>query len=84
MASQGVVINTSRGSVICEKDLVQALKDQRIGGAALDVYEKEPLSSRSALLGLKNVILSPHSAGGSTEAVLAMGEAAIDNLKKMV
>jgi phosphoglycerate dehydrogenase-like enzyme len=55
-------VNTSRGGVVDEEALVLALKRQRIAGAALDVYENEPVRSH-ALFGLDNVILTAHSAG---------------------
>jgi phosphoglycerate dehydrogenase-like enzyme len=56
------VVNTSRGGVVDEDALLQALKQQRIGGAALDVYENEPVRSHE-LFGLDHVILTAHSAG---------------------
>jgi phosphoglycerate dehydrogenase-like enzyme len=62
MKPNAFVINTSRGGVVDEQALLDALKQQRIAGAALDVYEKEPVRSH-ALLGLENVILTAHSAG---------------------
>jgi len=56
------VVNTSRGGVVDEGALLDALRRQRIGGAALDVYEQEPVRSHE-LFGLENVILTAHSAG---------------------
>ena len=56
------IINVSRGKLICEKDLIQALKVKHIGSAALDVYEEEPLSKNSKLMNFKNVILGSHNA----------------------
>ncbi len=63
------IVNTSRGAVIDLDALVTALRDERIGGAALDVVEGEPLSPDSPLVELDNVILSPHVAGYSEEGV---------------
>ena len=57
------LINTSRGAVIEEAALIKALKNKKIGGAGLDVFEEEPLPGNSPLRKLKNVILSPHVAG---------------------
>ena len=63
MKSDALLINTSRGAVIHQEQLILALKQGRIGGACLDVYEDEPLSMDSPLRELKNVILTPHTAG---------------------
>jgi D-3-phosphoglycerate dehydrogenase len=57
------LINTSRGAVIDESALIESLQQERIGGAALDVFEEEPLPANSPLRTLNNVILTPHSAG---------------------
>jgi len=58
-----VVINTSRGGVIDESALADALKQKRLGGAALDVFADEPLKAGSPLAGVPNLILTPHIAG---------------------
>lgn len=63
MKSNSFLINTSRGMVIDEKALLDALENNQIAGAALDVFEKEPPSLDNPLLALKNIITSPHSAG---------------------
>jgi phosphoglycerate dehydrogenase-like enzyme len=65
------LVNISRGSVVDESALTRALQDGRIAGAALDVFETEPLPPDSPLRGLDNVYLSPHAAGAS-EDYLAM------------
>ncbi|MES2842782.1 MAG: D-2-hydroxyacid dehydrogenase [Pseudomonadota bacterium] len=69
------VINVSRGSVIDETALVQALRDRHVIGAYLDVFEQEPLSPDSALWDLQNALITPHSAGFS-----AGNEARVDNV----
>ena len=63
MKPDALLINTSRGAVLNEAELADALKDRRIGGACLDVYEDEPLREDSPLRTLDNVILTPHTAG---------------------
>ena len=57
------LINTSRRAVLDEAALVGALNNKKIGGAGLDVFEEEPLPDNSPLRNLKNVILTPHTAG---------------------
>ncbi len=57
------LINTARGSIIDEEALIEALKEKRIGGAGIDVFENEPLPPDSSLRKLDNVILTPHTAG---------------------
>jgi len=66
----GWIINTSRGSIINEKDLIESLKNNVIRKAALDVYETEPLPPDSELRKLPNVILTPHIAGDTREALI--------------
>jgi phosphoglycerate dehydrogenase-like enzyme len=65
MKPTAVLINISRGAVIDETALVRGLKDGWIGGAALDVFEREPLPEDSELWGMENVIVSPHISGGT-------------------
>jgi len=75
------LINTARGPIVNEEDLFYALTNKKIAGAGLDVYSQEPPTCKEILL-LENVICTPHIAGNSQEAVLAMGRAAIDGLKE--
>jgi phosphoglycerate dehydrogenase-like enzyme len=65
MKSGGVLVNIARGAVVDEEALTRALKEGRIAGAGLDVFEREPLPPESELWGLENVILSPHISGGT-------------------
>ncbi len=60
------IINCARGGIVNEKDLSEALKSGKVAGAALDVFEKEPVDTANPLLGLDNVICTPHL-GASTE-----------------
>lgn len=68
MKKSAYIINTSRGDIIKEKDMIQALKEGIISGAGLDVYEKEPISIDNSLLSMDNVIATPHCAGMTAEA----------------
>lgn len=63
MKPSALFINTARGGLVNESDLIEALKNQEIAGACLDVFETEPLPIHSELLNLSNVILTPHTAG---------------------
>ena len=63
-----VLVNTARGPIVDEAALIEALRDGRVWAAGLDVTEEEPLSADSPLLGLDNVILTPHVAANSPEA----------------
>ncbi|MDP2411842.1 MAG: D-2-hydroxyacid dehydrogenase [Pseudolabrys sp.] len=65
MKPTGILINLARGPVVDEKALVQALQDGRIGGAALDVFETEPLPAESPLWDMPNVIITPRIGGMS-------------------
>jgi glyoxylate/hydroxypyruvate reductase A len=66
MKSSAWIVNVARGSVIDEDALADALRDGRLGGAALDVFREEPLPRTSPLWSLPNVLLSPHVAGLTT------------------
>lgn len=63
MKDGALLVNTARGGIICQPDLIEALKTGMIGGACLDVFEEEPLPLDSELRKLPNVILTPHTAG---------------------
>ena len=69
MKRGALIVNTARGPLIDEAALLAALKSGQIGGAALDVVATEPLPKDSALLGHDNLILSPHTAFYSVEAL---------------
>jgi D-3-phosphoglycerate dehydrogenase len=80
MKSGAILINTARGPVVDENSLVRALADKTIAGAALDVFEEEPLPLSSPLRGMDNVLLSPHNANSSPRAWEAVHNKAISNL----
>jgi D-3-phosphoglycerate dehydrogenase len=63
MKNTALFINTSRGSIVRERDLIEALKQGTIAAACLDVFEQEPLSLDSELRNMRNVLLTPHTAG---------------------
>ena len=70
MRKGAILINTARGGVVDESALVEALRDGRLGGAALDVFESEPLEGENgaAFAGVPNLLLTPHIAGITEEA----------------
>jgi len=63
-----VLINTARGPIVEEKALIEALQVQRLAGAALDVFENEPLPLESPLMKMDNVLLAPHNSNSSPAA----------------
>lgn len=78
MKPGSVFINTSRGGVVVEKDLLAALQSGRLRGAGLDVYEQEPPAADSPLFQLENVVLSPHLGGTDETSLEGMGVEAAD------
>jgi lactate dehydrogenase-like 2-hydroxyacid dehydrogenase len=79
MKPTAILVNASRGPVVDEKALVQALREGKIAGAGLDVYEKEP-EVEPTLIQMKNVVLAPHIASASRETRLRMATMAAENL----
>jgi len=80
LGPQGVLINVGRGSIIDEPALVEALQENRIAGAGLDVFAHEP-NVPTALFGLDNVVLLPHQASATLETRLAMGDLVVRNMQ---
>ena len=79
MKPTAILINTSRGSIVDEEALVQALKEFTIKAAALDVYREEPTRNQ-ALFNLPNVVLSPHLGSATLETRMKMADLAVNNL----
>lgn len=72
MKPTAYVINTARGDIIDEAELIRALREKKIAGAALDVFEQEPPAKDNPLFGFDNVILTPHHAAHTKEAKMRM------------
>ena len=83
MQSHAFLINTARGDVVVEDDLVTALKNGVIAGAGLDVFAREPTVTE-ALLTMENVVLFPHLGSASTETRAAMGFCALENVQAVL
>ena len=73
MKPHALLINVSRGPVIDDEALIEALREGRIGGAALDVFSTQPLPPDHPYFGFDNVIITPHMAGITEELMMRMG-----------
>ena len=80
MKNTAFLINTSRGKVVNEKDLVTALKQKIIAGAGLDVFQIEPMNKNHPLTKLENIVLAPHIGSSTKETRNKMAEITIKNL----
>ena len=81
MKKTAFIINCSRGAIINQEDLIDALKNNIIAGAGLDVFEKEPLPMDNELRKISNVVLTPHNAFYTKEAVERLTGICVDNVK---
>ncbi|HVR77137.1 MAG TPA: hydroxyacid dehydrogenase [Acidimicrobiia bacterium] len=80
MKPTAILVNTSRGGIVDETDLAEALSDHRLGGAVLDVFSTEPLGPEPAatFAGVPNLVLTPHVAGNTVESVERVGTVVVD------
>lgn len=83
MKPTAVIINTSRGGIIDETALYDALSNNRLLGAGLDVFENEPILKDSPLRSLTNVVMSPHIGGSTVDNNDTMAKRAIENIVKV-
>ena len=83
LGPEGLLINVSRGTVVDETALVEALQSGRLGGAGLDVFEDEPRIP-DALKAMENVVLAPHIGSATEETRAAMGALVCDNLEQFL
>lgn len=84
MKKDAVLINTSRGGLVNESELVYALLTKEIAGAALDVFEEEPVNPASQLLKMENVVLTPHVAWNSYEGVADLHREVTENVLRFL
>ena len=82
MPKDAYLINVSRGEIICEKALIQHLKKKKIKGAALDVFDTEPLNLNNQLFNINNTFLSPHISGNFKGYQIALIKSFADNLNR--
>jgi len=80
MKKSAFLINTARGKIVNEKDLIIALNKKIIAGAALDVYQSEPISKKHPLTKIQNVVLAPHIGSSTKETRAKMAEITVKNL----
>ena len=73
MKNNAIIINTARGNLVSEIDLCDAIKNNKIAGAAIDVFDTEP-ATKNILFGLENVLLTPHIAASTSEAQIIVAE----------
>jgi phosphoglycerate dehydrogenase-like enzyme len=83
MKSTAILINVSRGQIVDQAALLDALRSQRIAGAGLDVFAVEPLPLDHPLLAMDNVVLTPHVAGATYETSRRRGAAAAENVQRV-
>lgn len=79
-----MIVNNSRGPLIVEEDLAEALNSGKVGGAALDVVSTEPIKEDNPLLKAKNCLITPHISWAPKEARQRLMDIAVDNLKKFI
>jgi phosphoglycerate dehydrogenase-like enzyme len=83
MKPSAVLINTSRGSVVDEKALIDALDQGVISAAGLDVFEKEPVDPENPLLNMSNVVVTPHMAGTTWDTWARRAKFGFENMERI-
>ena len=84
MRPDALLINVARGPIVDEEALLEAMRKSAIGGAALDVFARQPLAKNHALFDIDNLVLTPHLAGITEESMLAMGMGVADETARIV
>jgi glycerate dehydrogenase len=86
MKSNALLINTARGALVNENDLLRALSERRIAGAGIDVLRQEPPPAGNVLLeaDLDNLIITPHVAWSSREAMQSLADQVVENIEAFV
>lgn len=84
MKPTAVIVNTSRGGIVDEAALATALRSKQLGGAALDVFEHEPLGSDSVLAGVPNLVATPHIAGLTIESQQRVSRQTAANVRRVL
>ena len=83
MKPSAVIINTSRGPVVDEQALIEALQQGKIAGAGVDVFEVEPVAQDNPLLKMDNVVLTPHTAGTTWDTWFRRAQFAYENMERV-
>lgn len=84
MKPTAILVNVGRGEVVDTAALIDALRDNKIAGAGLDVFEQEPLPDDSPLWGMENVVITPHIAGNSPDRSGRNLETVLENLRRFI
>ncbi len=84
MKPSAYLLNLARGEVVDEEALYRALRDGRLAGAGLDVFTQEPVDPGNPLLSLPNVVLTPHTAGGTNESRVRMIQVTVENVRRVL
>ena len=84
MKSSSYLINCARGGVVDEDALYNALKDKKLAGSSVDVFEKEPIDPNNKLLSLDNVVFTPHLGANTKEAQIRAGTICADQIIKVL